>query len=118
MATVPADGLVDRPRMGRSRVRTVLYCGLHFTGFLGTTMLITWGLFVLFFLAIGSFSIDGMMHQLNNLAARYVAADADRVTSFKFLIIAAHTILSAGVIFFRRNAMFPSDLLEGDPNDE
>lgn len=118
MATRAADGIVDRPRSVRSRARAALYCGLHFTGFLATTMLITWGLFVLFFLAIGAFSIDGMMHQLNNLAGRYVTADADRIASFKVLIISAHTILSTGVIFFRRNAMFPSDLLEGDQNDE
>ncbi|WP_449470017.1 hypothetical protein [Sphingobium chungangianum] len=118
MATLAGDGIAGRLKKIGPRVQAALYWGLHFIGFLATTMLITWGLFVLFFLAIGSFSIDGMMHQLNNLASRYVAADADRVTSFKLQIVAAHTIISSAVIFFRRKAMFPSDLLEGDQNDE
>lgn len=117
MATLPADGITGRLKKIRPRAQAALYWGLHFAGFLATTMLITWGLFVLFFLAIGAFSIDGMMHQLNNLAGRYVAADPDRIASFKLEIVAAHTILSSGVIFFRRNAMFPYDLLEGDQND-
>jgi ABC-type glucose/galactose transport system permease subunit len=118
MATKAADGIAEQPWTVRSRAQALLFCGLHFTGFLATTMLITWGLFVLFFLAIGAFSIDGMMHQLNNIAGRYVAADADRIASFKVLIVAAHAVLSAAVIFFRRNAMFPSEVLKGDQNDE
>ena len=53
-----------------------LYFGLHFAGFMATTLLMTWGLFVLFFLAIGGFSLDGMMNHVQNLTSRYLAADA------------------------------------------
>jgi hypothetical protein len=77
-------------------------------GFLASTLLITWGLFVLFFLAIGGFSFDGMMHQLDNLASRYVAADAARITSFRHVLIVAHMLLAAAVIFFRRHSILPS----------
>ncbi len=53
------------------------YFGLHFAGFLATTLLMTWGLFALFFLALGGFSLDGLMHQLDNLPSRYVIATSD-----------------------------------------
>jgi hypothetical protein len=118
MASVPSNEIIEAPQPARRSRGIILYFALHFAGFLATAMLITWGLFVLFFLAIGTFSIDGMMHQLHNLAARYVAADADRIASFKVAIVVAHTILSAGVIFFRRNSIFPSDLLEGGKNED
>lgn len=84
------------------------YFVLHMAGFLATTLLITWGLFVLFFLAIGGLSLDGMMHQLNNMASRYVAADAGRIASFKHVLFVAHTLLSAAVIFFRRRSILPA----------
>lgn len=88
--------------------RAILGFILHLTGFTFTTLLIVWGLFVLFFVAIGGFSFDGMMHQLNNLARRYVAADLARIDSFKITILAAHTLFFAGVAFFRRHLLFPA----------
>lgn len=95
----------------------LLYFYLHMAGFLATTLLITWGLFVCFFLAIGGLSVDGMMHQLHNMASRYVAADAVRTASFRHVLIVAHTLLSAAVIFFRRNSMLPArDPKRSTPN--
>lgn len=109
MATIPAefDGATkaSRPKVD---VDYLLYFYLHMAGFLATTLLITWGLFVLFFLAIGGLSVDGMMHQLNNMASRYVAADAARIASFNHVLIVAHLALSAAVIFFRRHSILPS----------
>ena len=87
----------------------LLYFGLHFTGFLATTLLMTWGVFVLFFLAIGSFSLDGMMNHLQNLTSRYLAADADRVNQFKMIVGIVHMVITGAIIFFRRHAVLPRD---------
>nr|WP_286771379.1 hypothetical protein [Sphingomonas sp. 66-10] len=95
----------------------MLYFYLHMAGFLASTLLITWGLFVLFFLAIGGFSFDGMMHQLDNLASRYVAAEAARITSFRHVLIVAHMLLAAAVIFFRRHSILPSRDPKGSNTD-
>src|SRR3546814_2615798 len=60
-------------------LRSLLHFYLHLIGFTASTLLLTWGLFALFFVALGGFSLDGLMHQLNNLTARYVAASPDRI---------------------------------------
>lgn len=97
--------------------RYLLYVYLHLAGFAVTTLLIVWGLFFLFFLAIGGLSIDGMMHQLDNLAGRYVAADPERVAAFKRVLLAAHLLLAGAVIVFRRHAILPSrDLKRSMPH--
>ena len=84
------------------------YAFLHLVGFIATTLLMTLGVFVLAFLAIGNFSIDGMMQQLANLSSRYVAADADRVASFKLMIAAAGMLIALAIMFFRRGAILPA----------
>lgn len=86
-----------------------LYFGLHFAGFLATTLLMTWGVFVLFFLAIGSFSLDGMMNHLQNMTSRYLAADAGRLDQFKMIISIVHMVITGAIIFFRRHAILPRD---------
>jgi hypothetical protein len=86
-----------------------LYFGLHMVGFLTTTLLMSWGVFVLFFLAIGSFSLDGMMNHLDNLTSRYLAADLTRVAQFKLIVIGVHFGISAAIVFFRRHAILPRD---------
>lgn len=58
--------------------RTAIAFGLHLSRFLLSTMLLSWGVFALGFLLLGGGSLDGMMHQLDNLARRYVEADAAR----------------------------------------
>lgn len=91
-------------------VRTILHVSLHFAGFAAMTLLLAWGLFALFFLALGGFSFDGLMHQLGNLTSRYVAASPDRVASFKHILVVAHLILVAGLIVLRRHRILPSAL--------
>jgi len=109
MATILAQADPDATAQRRKiDIGFLLYFYLHMAGFLASTLLMTWGLFVLFFLAIGGLSVDGMMHQLNNMASRYVAADAARIASFKHVLIVAHLALSAAVIFFRRRSILPS----------
>src|SRR3546814_7409277 len=51
-------------------LRAMLHFYLHLIGFTASTLLLTWGLFTLLFLALGGFSLDGLMHQLNNLTSR------------------------------------------------
>jgi len=87
----------------------LLYFGLHFAGIMATTLLMTWGVFVLFFLLIGSFSLDGMMNHLQNLTSRYLAADADRVNQFKFIVGVVHMVITGAIMFFRRHAILPRD---------
>ena len=95
--------------------RAALYFSLHFAGFLATTLLMTWGLFALFFLALGSFSLDGFMAQMGNLSSRYLIATSDRVASFKTIFAVAHVILTAGVIVLRRHAIMPPAKSQGEP---
>lgn len=95
--------------------RTALYFSLHFAGFLATSLLTTWGLFALFFLALGSFSLDGFMAQMGNLSSRYLIATSDRVASFKTIFAVAQVILMAGVIVLRRHAIMPPAKLQGAP---
>ncbi|KQN11710.1 hypothetical protein [Sphingomonas sp. Leaf28] len=86
-----------------------LYFGLHFAGFMATTLLMTWGVFVLFFLLIGSFSLDGMMNHLQNMTSRYLAADAGRLDQFKMIVGVVHMVISGAIMFFRRHAILPRD---------
>ncbi|MEG3173931.1 hypothetical protein U1708_17110 [Sphingomonas sp. ZB1N12] len=87
----------------------LLYFGLHFAGFMATTLLMTWGVFVLFFLLIGSFSLDGMMNHLQNMTSRYLAADGPRVSQFKMIVGVVHMVISGACLFFRRHAILPRD---------
>jgi hypothetical protein len=86
-----------------------LYFGLHFAGFMATTLLMTWGVFVLFFLALGSFSLDGMMNHLQNMTSRYLAADVGRLDQFKMIVGIVHMVISGAIMFFRRHAILPRD---------
>lgn len=92
-------------------LRFLLFVLLHTVGFLAVTLLMTWGAFVLFFVAIGGFSLDGMMHQLANLSSRYVAADAPRIADFKVLVAVLHLVVAGGIVFFRRHTIVPRDTL-------
>lgn len=85
----------------------LLYAGLHILGFLAVTLLMTWGVMAAFFLAIGGFSLDGMMHQLANLSRRYIAADAARTGQFKLIVGAVQLVVAGAIIFFRRHAILP-----------
>ncbi|ARS28339.1 hypothetical protein [Sphingomonas sp. KC8] len=116
MATNADDVTIARARKGRlaaAEWQSVLYFTLHGFGFLGSTLLITWGLFFLFFLAIGGFSFDGFIHQLNNFTTRYVAADQARTGAFLNIFAIAHMVLSAAVITFRRDRILPDRMQEG-----
>ena len=91
----------------RLDVGFLLHVVLQLLGFLATTMLLTWGLFVLLFLALGDLSLDGLMNELNNLTSRYVHADPARIASFKAMLLCAQLLLAASVTFFRRHHLLP-----------
>ena len=99
----------------RHEWQTMLHFLLHGLGFVASTMLITWGLFCLFFLAIGGFSFDGFVHQLNNFTTRYVAADPARTAAFLNMFAIAHMILSSAVVALRANRILPQRADEGVP---
>lgn len=100
-----------RRQGGRGDLGFLLYALLHTVGFLAVTLLMTWGAFVLFFVAIGGFSLDGTMHQLANLATRYVAAEPARIADFKVLVAALHVVVAGLLIVFRRHAIVPRDVI-------
>ena len=93
--------------------RLALAFGLHMTRFLSSTLLLSWGVFAAVFLFLGGVSLDGMMHQLNNIASRYVEADPERVQSFRDLFLAAHLTVSVLLIILRRDRIVPAQLPEG-----
>ena len=92
------------------------HCLLHMTGFAVSTLLISWGLFVLFFLVLGGFSLDGLMHHLNNLTARYIVATPDRLASFWAGLAWLHLVVSAAIIVLRRHHILPSKAVPGSPS--
>lgn len=97
------------PRAGRPVLNhaTAAYLILHVAGVVTTTLLLTWGLFLLFFLIVSGLSFDGLMHQLANLTGRYVMADAERIARFKTMLIGAHLLLSTAILFLRRTTLLP-----------
>jgi hypothetical protein len=99
----------------RAELPTALPIGLHLAGFAGAILLMTWGVFALFFLALGGFSLDGLMHQLANLANRYVAADAARREAFRQVLAAAHLVVAAVLVALRRRHLLPAGLTQGHP---
>jgi hypothetical protein len=102
----PGDkaGLSFRPSVDW---RFILYVYLRAVGVIATTLLLTWGVFAFALLAIGGFSLDGLMHQLANLSTRYVAADSARTDGFRHMVLIAHLILSSGILFFQRHRLMP-----------
>ena len=92
---------------------SMAYVGLNIIGFCATTLLMSWGMFVLFFLLIGGFSIHGLMQQLGNLIGRYLAADAARTASFRDELLAVHLVLTLTILFLRRNRILPATTGQG-----
>ncbi|WP_337847845.1 hypothetical protein [Sphingomonas sp.] len=113
MAAQPLEARKGTIGSAEDRLRLPLYICLHLAGFVCSTMVLTWGLFVLFFMALGGFSLDGLMHQIHNLSSRYVAADRERIQSFKQIVAVAHLLVAGGLIVLRRHRILPADLNKG-----
>lgn len=82
--------------------RHLLGKALQLLSFGATTMLLAWGVIILMLLALGGFTLDGLMAHLDNLAARYLAADAGRRAQFKLLLIITQAIIVVALIAARR----------------
>ena len=113
----PAKVVVAVRSRGRwPAIRTLLHVYLHLIGFAGSTLLLTWGLFVFAFLALGGFSFDGLMHQLDNLTSRYLAASSDRIASFRTMFVAAHLLVAFVLVVLRHEKILPAALSKGTPD--
>ena len=66
----------------KQAAQDLLVIALRLSGWLATSALATLGIATLFFLVLGGFTLDGLMLQLDNLASRFVAADASRRGQF------------------------------------
>jgi len=74
-------------------------------GWLIVTTLCAFGMLALITLAIGSFTLNGTILQINNLTARFVVADAMRQAQFDHVIVAAFAVCFALVSLLRRTSM-------------
>jgi hypothetical protein len=92
------------------RGQDALVVGLRLTGWTATLGVVT-----LFFFVLGSFSIGGTMLQVDNLASRYIAADAGRQAQFHAILFSTLGIALALIGFFRRSSLRAAFDLSGDP---
>lgn len=91
-----------------ARLADACYHGLRLTGWLLVTTACVAALWLLFFVMLGNFSFDGCMLQLDNFAARYVAAGAERQSTFRQFFWTATAGLFVAVGFFRRHSLMAS----------
>jgi len=99
---LPRAAMPLRARQLLGRTRFSLAAALRLTGWLAVTGLAAMGLLAFIFFALGNFSVPGTMLQLDNLASRYVAADAARQAQFNGLLATMFGALAAATAFFRR----------------
>ena len=78
---------------------------LRCLGWLVVTTLCAFGILALIALAIGSFTLNGTMLQINNLTARFVVADPVRQAQFGHVLLAAFAVCFALVTLLRRTSM-------------
>lgn len=87
------------------RAQAWLAIGLHLAGWIAVNTLIAFGIFVVLAFTLGNFSLEGMLHQLGNLATRYGGAAADRREEFNSIILLLDVGIVCLVSFFRRGAI-------------
>ena len=78
---------------------------LRLTGWLCVTLLASFGVIALMGFAIGNFTVDGTMLQMDNLASRYVDADGARQGQFQHYLLIVWAIALAAIGFFRRGSL-------------
>jgi len=88
--------------------------GLRLTGWLATTTLATLGMFAVFFIVLGGFTLDGTMRHLGNLTARWLAADLARREQFQAIAFGAVLIGFVLFGFFRRASLISAFDVSGD----
>ncbi|HPG05048.1 MAG: hypothetical protein H6921_14360 [Sphingomonas sp.] len=94
----PSTRLSQRLARWRRHGGEIAYLSLKACGFLGTCWLMAFGLPLLFFLAISGGNLDVLFWQVNNLASRWIAADAARKLAFsqtiQIVLISSTTLIA------------------------
>ncbi|MEL6487834.1 MAG: hypothetical protein AAFR32_05290 [Pseudomonadota bacterium] len=99
----------------KERRQDALLVGLRLAGWLATSVMATLGVATLFFWLLGNFTLPGTMLQLDNLASRYLEADAARRAQFHTIICTVLGLSFALIAFFRRASLRAAfDVTGGD----
>lgn len=93
------------PRASKGSWQAILAAALRLVGWLAVNVLVGFGLLALVAFTIGSFTIEGTMHHLANLASRYILADAARQHQFDAILLWSFGGGVVLVAFFRRNSL-------------
>lgn len=88
-----------------SGLQGACYVALRLGGWLTVTLACVFGIWAAFFVVLGQFTFSGTMLHLDNFAARYVNAGAERQDAFRALFWAWSAGLFVAVGFFRRRAL-------------
>lgn len=116
---MPIPERIMLPRRSRPRRRfalnwrALIYHGFRTAGWAATNMLVVFGLFVCFLVLLGNLGFDGFFHQLHNLSARYLEADAGRRGNFQLLLAGL-----AAVLFFIVGMLRWHALVRPEPSGE
>ena len=100
-----------------ARGQDAIVVALRLSGWLATTGLATLGVVTLFFVLLGSLTLSGTMLQLDNLATRFLAADAARQAQFQSIVFAALGGAFVLIAFFRRASLRAAFDIAGGDND-
>jgi hypothetical protein len=98
----------------KKAAQDLVVIALRFSGWLATSALATLGIATLFFLVLGGFTLDGLMLHLDNLASRFVAADASRRGQFAAISFGVMLTGFVLIAFFRRASLISAFLVAGD----
>lgn len=82
-----------------------LATALRLSGWLLVNAMVSLGVLTLAVFTFGSFSIEGAMHHLANLASRYIVADADRQHQFDMILLWSVSGVFCASGFFRRHSL-------------
>lgn len=99
------------------RSQDALLVVLRLAGWIATTVMATLGVATLFFWLLGGFTLSGTMLQVDNLASRYLEADAARQTQFHTIVCSVLGIAFALISFFRRASLRAAFDVTGDDNE-
>lgn len=93
--------LQNRRLKSRQAVADAAYVFLVTTGWLGINLLVILGCAVAMFIVISHGRVDVFFLHVDNLAARYVAADLGRRAAFEQLLVQLFTLLALVIVVLR-----------------
>ncbi len=102
----------------RGGLADACYHGLRLAGWLAVTSACVAALWLLFFVMLGNFSFDGCVLQLDNFAARYVAAGPARQGAFRQTFWTGCAGLFVAIGFFRRHSLIMPTPVATTPSEE